>query len=416
MHILYLSHYFAPENNAPAARVHAMGREWVRQGHQVTVVTCVPNVPTGVVYDGYRNRLWQEEWIDGIRTIRVWTYLAANAGTVRRTASFVSYFAAATAAAPFVRHPNVVIATSPQFFAGWAGVPAHWAHRVPFVLEVRDLWPESITAVGAMDRGLAVRALELMERGLYASADHIVTVGDGYKEQLVARGVPAGKVDVVTNGVETDLFYPRDPVPAVRERYGVASDAFVVVFAGTIGMASGLDVALRAARRLRERGRDDIAFLLVGDGAVRAELEASARAQYLDKVVFTGMVARPELPEVLAAADACLVHFKRRKIFTTILPSKLFEDAAMAKPILLGFEGHAAELVRTADCGICFTPEDDEALAAAAERLAGDPEEARRLGENGRRHVVEHFDRRTLAHDYLAILERVRDDARRRPS
>ena len=414
MHILYLSHYFTPENNAPAARVHAMGREWVREGHQVTVVTSAPNHPTGVVYDGYRNRLWQEEWIDGVRAIRVWTFLAANAGTVRRTLNFVSYFAAASVAAPFVRRPDVVIATSPQFFAGWAGVPAHWAHRVPFVLEVRDLWPESITAVGAMDRGVAVRALEWLERRLYGAADRIVTVGEGYREQLVARGVPAGKVDVVTNGVDADLFYPRDRDPAVRARWGLAPEAFVIVFAGTIGMASGLEVALRAAHRLRERGRADIAFLLVGDGAVRAQLEAAARAQGLDNVVFTGMVTRDRLPEVLAAADACLVHFKRREIFTTILPSKLFEDAAMGKPILLGFEGHAAELVRAADCGICFTPEDDEALAAAAERLAAAPEEARRLGENGRRCVLERFDRRVLAHDYLAILERVREDARRR--
>jgi glycosyltransferase involved in cell wall biosynthesis len=414
VHILYLSHYFTPENNAPAARVHAMSREWVRQGHEVTVITCAPNVPAGVVYEGYRNRFWQEERVDGIRAIRVWTYLAPNAGTARRALNFVSYFAAASVAAPFVRRPDVVIATSPQFFAGWAGVPAHWFHRVPFVLEIRDLWPESITAVGAMHRGAAVRGLEWLERSLYGAADHIVTVGEGYKEQLVARGVPATKIDVVTNGVDAELFYPRDPDPAVRARWGLAPDAFVVVFAGTIGMASGLDVALRAARLLREKGRGDIAFLLVGDGAVRAELEASARAQGLDNVVFTGMVARRELPEVLAAADACLVHFKRREIFTTILPSKLFEDAAMAKPILLGFEGHAAALVREADCGICFTPEEDAELAVAAERLAADPAEARRLGENGRRHVLERFDRRVLAHDYLTVLERVREDARRR--
>ena len=365
---------------------------------------------------GYHNRLWQEEWIDGIRTIRVWTFLAANAGRIRRGLNFVSYFGAATAAAPFVRRPDVVIATSPQFFAGWAGVPAHLAHRVPFVLEIRDLWPASITAVGAMDRGAAVRALEWLERTLYRAADRIVTVGEGYREQLVARGVPAAKIDVVTNGVDADLFYPRDPDPAVRARWGLPADAFVVVFAGTIGMASGLDVALRAARRLREAGRADIAFLLVGDGAVRAELEAAARAQDLDNVVFTGMVPRPELPAVLAAADACLVHFKRREIFATILPSKLFEDAAMGKPILLGFEGHAAALVREADCGICFTPEDDAALAAAVERLAADPAEARRLGDNGRRYVLERFDRRVLAHDYLTVLERVLEDAKRRRS
>jgi len=416
MHILYLSHYFAPENNAPAARVHAMGKEWVRNGHEVTVVTCAPNVPTGVVYEGYRNELWQQERVDGIRAIRVWTFLAANAGTVRRTANFLSYFTTASLAAPFVRRPDVVIATSPQFFAGWAGVPAHWVHRVPFVLEIRDLWPESITAVGALRRGAAVRALEWLERALYRTADHIVTVGDGYREQLEARGVPAAKIDIVPNGVETDIFTPRDPDPVVRDRYGVPRDAFVVVFAGTIGMASGLDVALRAARRLRDRGRDDIVFLLVGDGAVRAELQAAAHAQALGNVVFAGMVPRMQLPDVLAAADACLVHFKRREIFTTILPTKLPEGAAMAKPILLGFEGYAAELVRRADCGIAFTPEDDTALAAAAERLADDPEECHRLGENGRRHVLAHFDRKVLANDYLAILERVCDQARRRPS
>lgn len=414
MHILYLSHYFTPENNAPAARVHAMGREWVREGHEVTVLTGVPNHPKGVVYEGYRNRLWQEERIDGIRVVRVWTFLAANAGTVRRTVNFLSYFAAASVAAPFVRRADVVIATSPQFFAGWAGVPAHWAHRAPFVLEVRDLWPESITAVEALDRGAAVRALERLERALYGAADRIVTVGEGYRDQLVARGVPAAKVDIVTNGVDADLFTPRPPDPAVRDRYGVPRDAFVVVFAGTIGMASGLDVALRAARRLRERRRSDIVFLLVGDGAVRAELEAAARAQGLDSVVFTGMVPRPRLPDLLAASDACLVHFRRKELFTTILPSKLFEDAAMAKPILLGFEGHAAALVREADCGICFTPEDDAALAAAAERLAGDPAEARRLGENGRRYVLARFDRRVLAHDYLTILERLVGEAGRR--
>lgn len=415
MHILYLSHYFTPENNAPAARVHAMGREWVREGHEVTVLTSAPNHPRGVLYEGYRNRPWQQESIDGIRVVRVWTFLAANAGTVRRTLNFLSYFAAASAAAPFVRRADVVIATSPQFFAGWAGVPAHWAHRAPFVLEVRDLWPESITAVEALERGAAVRALEWLERALYGAADRIVTVGEGYRDQLVARGVPAHMIDIVTNGVDADLFTPRPPDPGVRDRYGVPRDAFVVVFAGTIGMASGLDVALRAARRLRARGRRDIVFLLVGDGAVRAELEDAARAQGLDTVVFTGMVPRRELPDVLAASDACLVHFRRKELFTTILPSKLFEDAAMAKPILLGFEGHAAALVREADCGICFTPEDDAALAAAAERLAGDPDEVRRLGENGRRYVLARFDRRVLAHDYLAILERVVGEARRRP-
>jgi glycosyltransferase involved in cell wall biosynthesis len=416
VHILFLSHYFVPENNAPAARVHGMAKEWARLGHRVTVLTCAPNVPAGVVYEGYRNRLYQEEWIEGIRTVRVWTWLAANRGRVRRGLNFISYMAAAGVAGAALRpRADVVIATSPQFFAGWAGVPVSRAHRAPLVLEIRDIWPDSITAVGALKEGRVVRTLERLERALYDAADHIVAVGEGYRQNMIRKGVPAAKIDVVTNGVDADLFTPRPADAALRERLGLKPDAFVVVFAGTIGMASGLEVALSAARRLKEQGRDDVAFLLVGDGAVRAELETQARAQGLDNVVFTGLVPRAALPDYLASSDACLVHFRRKELFTTILPSKLFEDAAMAKPILLGFEGHAAALVRAADCGIAFEPGNDAELAAAAERLAADPEEARRLGENGRRYVLEHFDRRTLAHDYLAILERVREDARRRP-
>jgi len=409
VHILFLSHYFVPENNAPAARVHGMAKEWARLGHRVTVLTGAPNVPAGVVYEGYRNRLYQEEWIEGIRTARVWTYLAANRGRVRRGLNFLSYMAAAGAAGSALRpRADVVIATSPQFFAGWAGVPVSRAHGAPLVLEIRDIWPDSITAVGALKEGRVVRALEGLERALYDAADHIVAVGEGYRQNMIRKGVPAAKIDVVTNGVDADLFTPRPADAALRERLGFAPHTFVVTFAGTIGMASGLDVALGAARRLKEQGRDDVAFLLIGDGAVRAELEEQARAQGLENVVFTGLVARAELPGYLASSDACLVHFRKQELFSTILPSKLFEDAAMEKPILLGFEGDARALLGEADCGLAFEPDNDAELAAAAVKLADDREECARLGANGRRYVLEHFDRRTLAHDYLEILERVR--------
>ncbi len=278
MHILFLSHYFVPENNAPAARVHAMAKEWTRLGHRVTVLTCAPNVPAGVVYEGYRNRLMQTEWIDGIRTVRVWTYLAANRGRVRRGLNFLSYLATAGAAGPLLRpRADVVIATSPQFFAGWAGVPAGLGQGAPLVLEIRDIWPDSITAVGALSEGRVIRALEKLERALYDAADHIVAVGEGYRANMIAKGVAPAKIDVVTNGVDADLFVPRPPDEQLRARLGFAPGAFVVAFAGTIGMASGLDVALRAARRLKQQGRDDVAFLLIGDGAVRADLEAAAR-------------------------------------------------------------------------------------------------------------------------------------------
>ncbi|HET6493886.1 MAG TPA: glycosyltransferase family 4 protein [Thermoleophilia bacterium] len=407
MHILFLTHYFVPENNAPAARVHAMAREWSRLGHRVTVLTGVPNVPAGVVFEGYENRCRQVEWIDGIRTVRVWTYLAANRGRVRRGLNFLSYMVTAGLAGTGLRpRADVVIATTPQFFAGWAGVPVSRAHRAPFVLEVRDIWPDSITAVGALREGRIVQALGRLESALYASADHIVAVGDGYRQNMIAKGVPPAKIDIVTNGLDADLFTPRAADAELLRRLGLTGK-FVITFAGTIGMASALGVVLDAARRLEELGRDDIAFLLIGDGAIRAGLEDQARARRLTNVVFTGLVPRPELPAYLASSDACLVHFRKEPLFGTILPSKFFEDAAMEKPILLGFEGAAREMLHEADCGLAFEPGNGVELAAAAVRLADDPVEARRLGANGRRYVLERFDRRRLARDYLEILERV---------
>jgi glycosyltransferase involved in cell wall biosynthesis len=415
VHILFLTHYFTPENNAPAARVHGMAKEWVRLGHRVTVLTCAPNVPAGVVYEGYQNKLYQEEWIDGIRTVRVWTWLAANRGRVRRGLNFLSYLGAAGAAGPLLRpRADVVIATSPQFFAGWAGWPVARAHGAPFVLEIRDIWPDSIVAVGALEEGRIIRALGRLERALYDGADHIVAVGEGYRMNMIRKGIGPSRISVVTNGVDVDLFEPREPDLELRARLGFAPETFVITFAGTIGMASDLGVVLDAARRLKAKGRDDIAFLLVGDGAQRAELEERAGAEGLTSVVFTGLVPRAELPAYLASSDACLAHFRKQELFQMILPNKFFEDAAMERPILLGFEGEARAMLGEADCGIAFEPSNDEELAAAAERLAAAPaEERRRLGENGRRYVLEHFDRRVLAHDYLEILERVRADHRR---
>jgi colanic acid biosynthesis glycosyl transferase WcaI len=415
MHILFLSHYFVPENNAPAARVHSLAREWTRQGHRVTVITSAPNVPTGVVFEGYRNRLCQQEWIDGIRTVRVWTYLAANRGRLLRGFNFFSYLVTAGVAGVLLRpRADVVIATSPQFFAGCAGVPVSRAHGAPFVLEVRDIWPASITAVGALKEGRVVRALEKLERALYDAADHIVAVGAGYRQHILEQGVPGAKVEVITNGVDSDLFVPRAPDEALRTRLGL-DGKYVLTYAGTVGMAHGLDVVLRAGHRLLERGRDDIVLLVVGDGARRAELEQAARDQGLRNVVFTGMVGRAQLPVYLASSDACLVHMRDEALFSTVLPSKIFEDAAMEKPIIAGLRGEGGAIIEAADCGIVFTPGDDAALTAAVERLADDPEEGRRLGRNGRRFVLEHYDRRRLAHDYLAILERVRTDHGARP-
>jgi UDP-N-acetylmuramyl pentapeptide phosphotransferase/UDP-N-acetylglucosamine-1-phosphate transferase/glycosyltransferase involved in cell wall biosynthesis len=411
--VLFLSHYFPPEGNAPATRVHALCRHWVEAGHRVTVVTCAPNVPSGVVYAGYENRLYQREHIDGIDVVRVWTYLAANQGTLRRIVNYLSYMVSASCAALRLGSWDLVVATSPQPFCGWAGVIVSRLQRVPLVLEIRDIWPASIATVGALGNRVLLRALEVLERRLYAAAHHIVTVGDGYREELRKRGVPAEQVSVIPNGIDRDSFTACVPDRNLRHRWQL-DGKFVCAYVGTVGMASGLEVVLDAARELKQRGSDDIAFLIVGDGAVRDLLERSAQAAGLNNVVFVGRQEKRDIPKILATVDACLVHLKRRELFTTVMPSKIFEAAAMSKPIVLGVQGHAASLVEEAGCGICIEPENAPALAAAVHTLARDPALGTVLGQRGRDFFMARFDRAALARQYLDVLRTVQQQQRDR--
>lgn len=403
MRILFLSHYFAPEGNAPASRVHELTRRWAAEGHEVTVITCVPNVPAGVVYEGYANRWRQREEVDGVEVVRVWTYLAANQGTTRRILNYLSYMVTAMSCALGEKRPDVVIATSPQFFCGWAGVLVAKLRRLPFVLEIRDLWPESIVAVGALPNLRLIRLLEWLELRMYAAADHVVAVGSGYAAKLEAKGVPATRISVIPNGVDPEFYRPGLPDEALRAEYGLDGH-FVCGYLGTIGMGSGLEVVLRAARLLREAGVEGVRFLLVGDGAVRAELEDAVREEGLDAVIFTGRQPKSRMPEFLAAVDACLVHLTRTELFKTVLPSKLFEAAAVGKPVILGVEGLAAQLVNDAEAGLCIEPENEGELVEAVTRLAQNRALVDRLGANALSRIAPRHDVNTLARDYIRLL------------
>ena len=404
MNILFLTHYFPPEGNAPATRVFEMCRRWVKQGHHVTVLTGVPNVPAGVVYHGYRNRLIQRETVEGIRVVRVWTFIAPNRGVIRRSMNYASYMVSALLAGLFLPRPDLLIATSPQFFCGWAGLMLARLRRLPFILEVRDLWPESISTVGAIRSRTPLRLLEYMERRLYAAARRIITVGEGYRERLVERGVPEDKIDVICNGVDQSAAAENGQTAEVRREYGL-ENCFVVSYIGTIGMACGLDVVLRAAEQLRSQGREDIRFLLVGDGATRKDLETQARDLKLDNVIFAGLQPKERIPALLSASDACLVHLRKQDLFKSVLPSKLLEAMAMARPIILGVEGHAAALLKTASAGICMEPGKASELVNAVATLTSHPGHAVAMGQSGRDYVFKHFDLDVLAGKYVMVIE-----------
>jgi len=380
----------------------------VQAGHEVTVVTGVPNVPSGVVYPGYRNQFRpQREQMDGIHVVRVWTYVAPNAGFAKRIANYLSYMLTAVLAGLFVKRPHVVVATSPQFFCGWAGVLLTKLRRLPFVLEIRDIWPESIAAVGAMKKGWLTRLLEFLERTMYRSADRIVAVGEGYRDNILSKVKVGERITVITNGVDLEKFQPAQPDGRFRQQWKLDAK-FVCSYIGTIGMAHGLEVVLDAAEILRRAGRDDVAFCLVGDGAERARLQAAAAARGLSElVVFTGRQPRGEVPSILASSDACLIHLRGSELFETVIPSKIFETMAMQRPILMGVRGPARDIVLAAKAGIAIEPDSAPSLVQALTRLADDRGLAQDLGRHARDYVAEHFDRDRLAIEYLRLLHEV---------
>ncbi|MCG3189238.1 MAG: D-inositol-3-phosphate glycosyltransferase [Burkholderiaceae bacterium] len=365
MHVLFLTDNFLPEVNAPASRTHEHCRQWVAAGETVTVITCAPNFPQGRVFDGYRNRVWQQEEVDGIRVIRVWSYITANEGFARRVLDYLSYMLTAFVASLFVRRVDVVVATSPQFFTAVAGWATGALKRVPFVFELRDLWPESIKAVGAMRESPIIGWLERLEMFLYRRATRIVSVTHSFRDTLARRGVDAGKIDVVTNGVDMARFSPRPKDAALLHDLGLQG-CFVAGYIGTHGMAHGLETLLAAAHQLQQRDEaDDIRILLLGDGARKAALKAEAARLALRNVIFVDTVLKEQVARYWSVLDVSIIHLRRTGLFTTVIPSKLFECMGMGIPVLHGVQGESAHIVERDRVGRVFEPENASQLVSA---------------------------------------------------
>jgi glycosyltransferase involved in cell wall biosynthesis len=402
VHILFLTDNFPPEVNAPASRTFEHAREWVTKGHQVTIITCAPNFPKGRVFEGYKNKLWQSEDVDGIRVIRVWSYITGNEGFAKRILDYQSYMITSFLASIFVRRVDVVVGTSPQFFtacAAWATAAVKWK---PFVFELRDIWPESIRAVGAMKESKALDAFEKVELFLYRRAKAIVSVTHSFKDNLVRRGIDGEKIHVVTNGVDTSRFSPRPKDPELASRLGL-SGKFVAGYIGTHGMAHALETLVDAARILEDdAAAQDIRLLMLGNGANRdAVIE---RAQGLSNMIFLESVSKDEVARYWSLLDGSIIHLKKSELFKTVIPSKMFECMGMGIPILHGVEGESADIVSSHNVGIPFEPENAAELAAALKRLKANSNQRNELSQNGLR-ASKNFDRNNLAQDMLDVLE-----------
>lgn len=352
---------------------------------------------------GYRNSPWTQEQRDGIRILRVLTYATANEGFVRRSLNYVLFMVMAILAAPFLSRSDVVITTSPQFLNGLAGYFVSRLKRCPWVLEIRDLWPDSILAVGAIRKAWIIRFLETLEALAYRNADAIVSVTESFVPHIEGRG-GHGKVSVIRNGVDLGLFGDRPYETELARAFGVEG-RFVGAYVGTHGMAHGLDTLLDAAQRLAHR--PDIAFLMVGDGAEKKRLQARRDELGLTNVMMLDQQPKEMMPRIWSVCDASLVLLRKTELFTKVIPSKIFESMAMGKPIILGVRGESLELVEAAHAGIGIEPENADELAAAICRLADDRKLYETMAASGQAYVRANFDRRVLAAQFLDLLEGV---------
>ena len=412
MKILFLTDNFPPERNAPATRTYEHAIEWMRAGHDVTVITTAPNFPEGTLFSGYRNAWRSEEMLDGIRVVRVKTYITANQGFVKRTLDYLSFMVTGGIAALRESRPDVLVTTSPQFFCAVAGWIVSRLRKLPWVFELRDLWPASIVAVGAMKKSLAIRVLERLELRMYRDADVVISVTNSFKQDLIGRGIDAAKIAVVLNGVDMSKYFPMPKDEGMLEKYDLR-DKFVVGYLGTHGMAHALDKVADAATLLRDRS--DIVFAFAGAGARRAELEQTVRERGLTNVRLIPAQPKERMPKLWSIQDVALIPLRDQPLFTTVIPSKMFEAMGMGVPILMSLpEGEGTALLRECGAGQTVLPESPQALADAVVELAASPERldgfrsaglaaaARFTREHQAARMLEQLERAIAAHEPAA--------------
>jgi colanic acid biosynthesis glycosyl transferase WcaI len=406
--ILYVSQYFPPEMGAPAARASELTRHWAADGHDVTILTGFPNHPTGRVPSEYCDEFRQlvtREHIDRVNVVRTWLWPLPNRKAYERILNYSSFCLSSALTGLFLSRPDVVIASSPQLLVALSGWWLAAWKRVPFVFEVRDLWPESLSAVGMGDQvKIMNRILARIAGFLYGKANRIVVVTAAFKDHLIKHwNIPVDKISVIENGVETTLFSPQNTNAELRRELG-AEEKFVVSYIGTIGMAHGLESVIEVAARMQQSA-PHVLFLLLGEGAEKDYILALSKARGLTNLRFVGQQPREKISAYIAASDVCLVLLKKAHIFKTVIPTKMLEFMSCSRPVILGVEGQAQEIMDEAQAGICIAPESADELVQAITRLAADPALRESLGHNGRHYIQQRFSRRSTATAYLDVLE-----------
>ena len=368
MKILFLTDNFPPESNAPATRTYEHCSKWVSLGYDVTVITCFPNFPTGKVYDGYKNKLYAKEETNGIKVIRVWSFITSNQGFVRRILDFSSFAFSSFIYGLFVK-TDIIVATSPQFFTAISARYLSIFKNKPLVMEIRDLWPNSIAAVGSMSKNsLAFKALKVIETRLYVSVKKLVVVTDSFKNYLISdHNIDSKKIGVFKNGIILDTVKNYFSNNTIKLKHDLDLDNKIIIsYIGTHGLAHALTFVLKATQRVEN---PNIHFLFIGDGAQKNRLVEYSKSLKKKNFSFLDSVPKNQILEYVYISDYSLVNLKKSEEFLNVIPSKIFENIALYKPILLGVEGESKELIESNDVGVSFEPENTESFLNAIDQI-----------------------------------------------
>jgi colanic acid biosynthesis glycosyl transferase WcaI len=399
MKFLMLTQYFPPEIGGAQTRLRATAVELKRLGHDVEVVTALPNYPRGQFYPGYERRVYVREVFEGITVRRVWLFPAMGGG-LRRMLNYVSFTFTSLFALLLSRKPDFIFVESPPLFLSIPACVAGYLWGVPFIFNVADLWPDIVVEGGFMKQGMLIRLMKRLEQWSYRRAGYVNAVTEGMRETLIReKQVPADKILFLPNGADTSHYQPRSPDASLVTRLGLEGKK-IILWAGTLGHAHGLNYVLDAAKLLEHV--PEVYFLFIGDGSAKPELAAQCDRLNLRNVGFLDPVAIEQLPPYYSIAICGLASLLPIPLYDGARPSKIFPILASGKPVLFVGKGETARLIQEARAGIVVSPENPQALADAVLQLANQPEAAEELGRNGRRFVEDNFQWSTLISKWVA--------------
>lgn len=406
MKINLICQYYPPEIGAPQARLSEMAEEWVKQGHDVIVLTGFPNHPTGVIPPEYRRKIFMQEYSNGIRIWRHWLYATPNEGFFKKTFSHFSFMVSLIFLSSLRgERPDILIVSSPNFFSVISTYLISRVRGVPYIFEVRDLWPGIFIELGVLKNRYLIRLLEIIELFLYRKASAVVPLTNGFAENIIKRGIPANKIEVITNGVDIDIYKPGSGETYLRNKIGLSEDKFIILYIGAHGISHGLTSVLDAAESLKEE--QDIHFLFVGEGAEKSNLLNLAKNKKLKNVTFLAGQSREKVIDLYHLADVCLAPLRDVLGLNTFIPSKIFEIMGCGKPIIASLRGESADILTRSGVALVIPPENPAELIKAIKILKNNPEMRQRMGQAGRTFVEKNYDRKVLAKKYLGLLEKV---------